>query len=87
MKTQKFRIQHATATPKPELKRHMRDAITRALKNAKATRSFATFMRRTCDAVAAEHGCDQANAVDTRPPGHPNLLRPDQQAHQAAQQK
>ncbi|WP_175980931.1 hypothetical protein [Burkholderia sp. BCC1630] len=84
MKMQKFRIQHATATPKPQLKRHMRDAITRAMKDAKATRSFARFMHLACD--AAELGRDQAIAGDARPPGRRDFVHLDQQARPAAQQ-
>ena len=64
MKTQKFRIQHATATPKPQLKRHMRDAIRRALSEAKASRSFAAFMRQARDATAIE--CPRADAIRSR---------------------
>lgn len=48
MKPHKFRIQHATVTPKPQLKRHMRSAINLALHASKAEKSFNRFMETAC---------------------------------------
>lgn len=87
MKTQKFRIQHATATPKPQLKRRMRDAIRRALSDAKASRSFAAFMRQACDATAIE--CPRADATCSRlhHSAPDDQAAPGQQGRPAAQHK
>lgn len=48
MKPQKFRIRHATVTPKAQLKRHMRSAISLALHASKAETSFNRFMEAAC---------------------------------------
>ncbi len=87
MKMQKFRIQHATATPKPQLKRHMRDAIQRAVNEAKTSRSFAAFMRRTCDATPTEcvHDCVTRSRLRHSDPSDRTALG--QRARPAVQQK
>lgn len=87
MKMQKFRIQHATTTPKPQFKRHMRDAILRALNEAKTSRSFAAFMRQACDVTPIECAHDHVARSRVRLPD-PSFRAPsDQRARPAVQQK
>ncbi|WGY71937.1 hypothetical protein KEC55_19170 [Burkholderia cepacia] len=87
MKMQKFRIQHATATPKPQLKRHMRDAIQRALNESKDASSFAAFMRQACDASRALLVQDHVTDARACRPDPSHCMNPDQQVRPAAQQK
>ncbi|NTX44207.1 hypothetical protein HT749_12415 [Burkholderia cepacia] len=87
MKMQKFRIQHATATPKPQLKRHMRDAIQRALNESKVANSFAAFMRQACDAPPAELAHDHVTDTRACRPDPSNRTDPGQQERPAVQQK
>lgn len=87
MKMQKFRIQYATATPKPQLKRHMRDAIRRALNESKVASSFAAFMRQACDASLTELAHDHVTDARACRPDPSNRTNPGQQERPAAQQK
>lgn len=87
MKMQKFRIQHATATPKPQLKRHMRDAIRRTLNESKVASSFAAFMRQACDASQAQLAHDHVTDTRACRPDSSHRKNPDQQERPAAQQK
>lgn len=87
MKMQKFRIQHATATPKPQLKRHMRDAIQRALNELKVASSFAAFMQQACDAPLAELAHDHVTDACACRHDSSNRTDPGQQERPAVQQK
>lgn len=87
MKVQKFRIQHATVTPKPQLKRHMRDAIQRAVNESKAASSFAAFMRRACDATQVQLARDRLAAARACQPGPSYRMNPGEQERPAEQQK
>ncbi|HDR9128589.1 hypothetical protein [Burkholderia vietnamiensis] len=87
MKMQKFRIRHATATPKPQFKRHMRDAITLALRDTKARQSFEVFMRQACAASPFDRCPHYAARSETRLLRRTDLALRDLQARPAAQQR
>ncbi|MDN7924407.1 hypothetical protein [Burkholderia vietnamiensis] len=87
MKMQKFRIRHATATPKPQFKRHMRDAITLTLRDTKARQSFGVFMRQACDASPLDRGSQYAARSETRLLRRTDRALRGLQARPAAQQR